>query len=165
MPNISCRRLDIYHTSTHGLSANLECIYEMCCTRLAENAGRKKSPKKLPSGHHRTTLSGYIFATKECIDNRKKNLLNSNISSTCLDNKVNFGPLQLRSVDKFGAPQQVSTGFASWLRYYTNVAQQRSAKLWRMFGRLIWAGTLHCIPQKNWTTKLMAVTLSKVNGF
>jgi len=31
----------------------------------------KKSPK-LPSGHHRTTLSGFIFATKAHIDNRKK---------------------------------------------------------------------------------------------
>ena len=38
-----------------------------------------------------TTLSGYIFATKACIDNRK-NLLNSNISSTCPHNMVNFGP-------------------------------------------------------------------------
>jgi len=36
--------------------------------------------KNSPSGHHCTTLSGYIFATKAHIDNRKKNLLNSNIS-------------------------------------------------------------------------------------
>ena len=28
-----------------GLSANLECMSEMCCMRLAENTGRKKSPK------------------------------------------------------------------------------------------------------------------------
>jgi len=28
--------------------------------------------KKSPSGHHRTTLSGYIFATKACVENRKK---------------------------------------------------------------------------------------------
>jgi len=28
--------------------------------------------KKSLSGHHRTTLSGYIFATKACIDNREK---------------------------------------------------------------------------------------------
>ena len=28
--------------------------------------------KKSPSAHHRTTLSGYIFATKAHIDNRKK---------------------------------------------------------------------------------------------
>jgi len=49
--------------------------------------------QKSPSEHHRTTLSGYIFATKACIDNRKKSLLSSNISSRCLYNMVNFGPL------------------------------------------------------------------------
>ena len=65
------------------ITANLECRSEMCCTHLAGNAGRKKSP-----GHHRITLSGYIFATKAHINNRKKNLLNSNISSTCPHNMV-----------------------------------------------------------------------------
>jgi len=49
--------------------------------------------KNSPSGHDRTTLSGYIFATKACIGNRKKNLLNSNTSPTCSYNMVNFGPL------------------------------------------------------------------------
>jgi len=33
----------------------------------------QKIVKKSPSGHHRTTLSGYIFAIKAYIDNRKKN--------------------------------------------------------------------------------------------
>jgi len=44
--------------------------------RLAGITTRKKSPW----GHHRTTLSGYIFPSrpKACIDNRKK-LLNNNI--------------------------------------------------------------------------------------
>jgi len=32
----------------------------------------QKSRQKSPSGHHRTTLSDYIFATKARIDNRKK---------------------------------------------------------------------------------------------
>jgi len=73
------------------LSANLECRSETCCTRLAENTERKMMQKS-PSAHHRTTLSGYIFATKARIDNRK-NLLNSNISSRCPHNMVNFGPL------------------------------------------------------------------------
>jgi len=41
---------------------------EMCCSWLAANAG----PKKSPSGHHHTTLLGFIFATKACIHNRKK---------------------------------------------------------------------------------------------
>jgi len=78
--------LSYFHTWC-GLSANLEYRSEMCGTRLAENTGRKKSP----SGHHRTTLSGHIFATKARIDNRKKNL-SINTSSTCPDNMVNFGP-------------------------------------------------------------------------
>ena len=58
------------------LSAHLQCTSEMSCTRLAENTGCKNYVKKSPSGHHRTTLSGYIFATKVCIDNRK-NVLDS----------------------------------------------------------------------------------------
>jgi len=52
----------------------------------------QKVVKKSPSGHHRTTLSGYIFATKARIDNRKK-LLRSNISPRLLHNMANVGPL------------------------------------------------------------------------
>jgi len=55
---------------------------------LAENTGRKNSP----SGRHRTTLLGYIFAIKAPIDNRKK-LLSRNISFRCPHNMVNFCPL------------------------------------------------------------------------
>ena len=36
--------LPYFHTWC-GLSANLECRSEMCCTRLAENTGRQKSSK------------------------------------------------------------------------------------------------------------------------
>jgi len=52
----------------------------------------QKIAKNSPSAQYRTTLSDYIFATKARIDNRK-NLLNSNMSSICLHNMVNFGPL------------------------------------------------------------------------
>jgi len=44
----------------------------MCCTRLAGNTGCKDYAKNSPSGHHRTTLLGCMFATKACIDNWKK---------------------------------------------------------------------------------------------
>jgi len=46
-PILSGRRLDVYHTSTHGvgLLANLECRSETCCTRLAGNTGRKNDVK------------------------------------------------------------------------------------------------------------------------
>ena len=87
----------------------------MCCTRLAENTWCKNSP----SPRHRTTLSGCIFATKACIDNRKKNLLNSNISFM----SSQYGELRPSSGwDRFvslGHPRQISAGFASWQRYCT----------------------------------------------
>jgi len=44
----------------------------MCCTRLAENTGRKNYAQKSPSPHHNTKLSNYISATKARIDHRKK---------------------------------------------------------------------------------------------
>ena len=34
-------------------------------------------------------------------------------------------------------PQQISTGFACWLRYCSDVADRRTTKLCRMFGRLL----------------------------
>ena len=41
-PNLSRRRLDVCHTSTHGVaSANLTCRSETCCMRLDENTGCK----------------------------------------------------------------------------------------------------------------------------
>jgi len=43
----------------------------MCCTWLAENTGRKNDAKiAIWAPSH--NLSGYIFATKAYIDNRKK---------------------------------------------------------------------------------------------
>jgi len=56
-----------------------------------------------PSAHHRTTLSGCIFATKACINNREK-LVKSNISSTYPHNMVNFGPLAAEIVSFWGTP-------------------------------------------------------------
>jgi len=103
-PNLSRHRLDIWC----GLSANLRCRSETCCTRLAEDTGRKKSPKKSPSGHHCTSLSGYIFATKAHIDNRKK-ALNSNTCRTCPYNMVNFGPLAAEISPVVWAPRIIST--------------------------------------------------------
>jgi len=62
----------------------------MCCTRLAEIQDAKIAKNR----HLRTIthLSGYIFAIKAYIDNRKKGI-KSNNSSTCPHNMVNVGPL------------------------------------------------------------------------
>jgi len=85
--------------------------------------------------HNRTTFSCYVFATKASIDNRKK-LGEQHITSTRLHSMVNFGP-RLRLVGVFGAQQQISTGFASWFHYCTNVAERRSTKLCMTFGGLL----------------------------
>jgi len=69
----------------------------------------QKIAKNSPSGHHRTSLSAYIFATKARIDNRKKNLLSSNISSTCLRNMVNFSLLAAEIVSLvWGTPANIN---------------------------------------------------------
>ena len=102
----------------------------MCCTRLAENTGRKNSQ----SAHHRTTLSGYISTTKPFIDNRK-NLLNSSISSACTHDTVNFGPLTAEIGWRVWPHQQISTGFVSWLCYCSDNCARCLA--------ISWAGTLY----------------------
>ena len=74
---------------------------------------------------------------------RKKNLLNSNISSTCPHNTVNFRPLTAE-IDwrVFGAPQQIST--VSCLGFVTapkslNGRQPNSVQCLAVS----WAGTLY----------------------
>jgi len=72
-PNLSRRRLDVCHTSTHGLAlvrfsnAGLKCA-ERGFLEMQDAKSRQKSP----SGHLRTTLPGYIFAIEAPIDNREK---------------------------------------------------------------------------------------------
>jgi len=83
--------LPYFHTWC-GLSANLGCSVWNVLHAACWKYRTQKIAKSSPSGHHRTTLSGYIFATKARIDNRK-NLLNSNISPTRPHNMENFGPL------------------------------------------------------------------------
>jgi len=62
----------------------------MCCTRLAENTGRKNYAKVAICAPSHNFVG--LFATQAYIDKRKK-LLNSDISSTCPHSMVNFCPL------------------------------------------------------------------------
>jgi len=81
-----------YFRTWCGLSANLECRSEMCCTWLAGNAGPKKSPKIWHLGTI-AQLRRAISSQLRHISAVGKNLLNSNISPTCPYNMVNFGLL------------------------------------------------------------------------
>jgi len=89
-PNLSRRRLDVCHTWC-GLSANFRCRSETCCTRLAENTGRKKVAKN----RHAGTIAQLwaISSQLRHLSTIGKKLLSSSISSRCLHNMVNFGPL------------------------------------------------------------------------
>jgi len=116
-PNLSRRRLDVCHTSTHDV---VLCEFRMQVSNVLHVARWKcrtqKIAKNRPPGHHRTTLSGHIFPTKAHIDNRKKNFLStSSISSRCLDNMVNFGPLAA----EIGPVVWGTPGNFNWFRVYT----------------------------------------------
>jgi len=77
--------LPYFHTWC-SLCADLECMSEMCCTRLA---------------------------------------------------KLQYAKIGQKSSWRVWGTQQISTGFASWLRYYSDVAQRKSTKLCTTFGRLL----------------------------
>jgi len=87
-----CLLEEVICFNTQNFELSFHVPLETCCTRVrgsmkVQDANNRQNS---PSAHHRTTLSGYIFATAR-IDNRKKNLLNS--TPTCPYNMLNFGPL------------------------------------------------------------------------
>jgi len=138
--NFSGRRLDVYHTSTHDVvlvriyNAGLKCAWR------ARWKCRTQKPPKI--GHLGTIaqVCRAISSQLRYISTIGKKFLNSNIYPTCPHNMVNFSPITadilsahtdccffapcrniltylLSSVREFGAPLQISTGFASWQRY------------------------------------------------
>jgi len=81
--------------------------------RLAENTGCKNSPKN----RHLGTIAQLCWAVSSQlrhIDNWKKNLLSSNISSTCSHNMVNFGPLTAEISSVIWGTPPMSMGFSCW---------------------------------------------------
>jgi len=117
--NLSGRRLDVYRTSTVytwcGPSANLECRSEMCCMWLTGNAEHKNS--------HLGTITQFCRAVSlqlRHISTIGKKLVKQQY---LLHMSSEYGKLRptniLRSVGEFGAPQQISTDFASWQCYCT----------------------------------------------
>jgi len=104
------------------------------------NIGRKNL-KNPPSGHHCSTYSDYILATKVCTDIGKK-LLKSNILPTRPHNMVNFGPLAAEICSLvWGTPANFN-GFhvlASLLLQRRSTEANQTA--WCL--AVSWAGTLH----------------------
>jgi len=106
----------------------------------------QKIVRNLPSGHHRTTLLGYICATKAHIDNWKKNLLSSNISSTYPHKMMNFGALAAEiGPVVWGTPANFS-GFCvlAALRHGTPaLGVRQTLRCWTEGTTYIWQGGHH----------------------
>ena len=89
-PNLSGRRLDVYHTSAHGVALVRILNAGMKCT--ARGSLQIQDSKN----RHLGTISQLCRTISSQLGHMStigKNLLSSNTSSTCSDNMVNFGPL------------------------------------------------------------------------
>ena len=89
-------------------------------------------------------MSDYVLAAKALIDNRKQNSLSSNISSRCLHNMANFGPLtaEIFLVGSLGHPSK----FQRSLRLAFVTAATSLTEGQPNFARYLvvpWAGTLY----------------------
>jgi len=82
--------LPYFHTYNGVASANLECRSETCCTRLAENTERKKSPKIRHLGTI-AQLCRAISSQLRHVSTIGKQLVKQQYLS-CPYNMVNFGP-------------------------------------------------------------------------
>jgi len=78
--------LPYFHTWC-GLSANLECRSETCCTWLAENTGHKIIAATVAQ------LCRAVSSQLRHVSTIEKNFLNSNISPRRSHNMVKFGSL------------------------------------------------------------------------
>jgi len=88
-----------------------------------------KMTQKSPSGHHRTTLSDYIFATKARIDNRKKLVKQQYLLHMSSQYGVNCGPLTAEIVSLvWGTPANFN-GFRVLATFCTALQYWASAKL------------------------------------
>jgi len=117
--------------------------------------------KKSPSGHHRTTLSAFIFTTKACIDNWKY-FLSSNISSTCPHNMVNFGPVPAEIVSLvWGTPANFNGFCVLAALLHCTLVVSVSQTLWRSTegATYIWQGDHHVGHWKSWKCRSGAITM------
>ena len=117
-PNLSGRRLDVYHTSTHGVAlvriynAGLKCA---ACGSLEIQDTKNRHFGTIAQ------LCRAISSELRHMSTIRKNFLNSNISSTCPDNMVNFGLLTAEICWRVWGTPATFNGFAFWHRYCTTL--------------------------------------------
>ena len=98
-PKLSGRKVDVYHTSIHDVALVFRMVWNLLHAarwKYRTQKWRKKIAIYAPS-HNFVRL----YLHNEGIVNNRKNLLNSNMSPTCLHNMANVGPTNGR--DRFGS--------------------------------------------------------------
>jgi len=93
-PNLSRRRLDVCHTSTHGVA--LVQIKDAGLKPAACSSLQIQDTKKSSINRHLGTIAQICRALSSQLRHVStigKNLLSINITSTCPHNMLNFGPL------------------------------------------------------------------------
>jgi len=132
----------------------------MCCTWLAGNAG----PKKLPKMRHLGTIAQICRAISSQIRHVStigKKLLNSNTSSTCPGNTVNFGPLAAEICWRvWGTPAHFN-GFrvlAALLHNIVVAGVSQTLRRWTEGTNYIWQGGHHV---GHWPTFLVSLIFAQ----
>jgi len=117
-PNLSRRRLDVCHTSTHGVA--LVRIWDAGLKPAARGWLKTQDAKKVAKNRHLGTIAQLCRAISlqlRHVSTIGKNLLSTNMSSTCPHNMVNLLAAEIDPV--VWGTLQISTGFTSWQHYCT----------------------------------------------
>ena len=113
-PNLSGHRLDVYHTSTHGVV--LMRVFTMQVWNVLHGSLKVQDA----AIRHLCTvvqqLCRAVSSQLRHISTVAKKMLNSNASSTCPHNMVNFGPLTAEIGSGVWVSLRISAGFAYWQR-------------------------------------------------
>jgi len=168
-PNLSGRRLDIYHTCTHGVA--LVRIYNACLKCAARGSLEIQNPKNCQKFticmDTIAQLCRAISSQLRHISTIEKNLLNSNVSPTRSRNTVNFGPLAAEICWRWGTPAHFN-GFrvlAALLHGTRVVGVSQSTWRWTQvpptFGRA--AITLGIGPHSSWILQYTGIAVFRVS--
>jgi len=129
-----------------GLSVNLGCRSETCCTWLAGNARPKKSPKSRDLGTIAQICRAISSQLRHVSTIGKKYLLHSNVSPRCRHNMVNIGPLAAEICWRvWGTPANFN-GFrvlAALLHGTRAVGTNQTLRRWAQGTTYIWQGDHH----------------------
>ena len=124
-PNLSRHRLDVCHTSTHGVA--LVRIWDAGLKPAARGSLKTQDATKVAKNRHLGTIAQLCRAISLQLRHvstiGKKNLLSTNMSSTCPHNMVNLLAAEIDPV--VWGTLQISTGFVSWQHYCTSSSSER----------------------------------------